>query len=131
MADKRPVRPDAGAGRETARIPSQVDPRAVQPGLTGAWGTIGRQHLGRYLRLPNYTNNLRRLGFGNDDLADGGSDRLVDAIVAGGLDRIAARVDEHLEAGADHVCLQVLAEDPSVMPRAAWRQLAALVGPAG
>jgi probable F420-dependent oxidoreductase len=88
---------------------------------------VGRQHVGRYLRLPNYTNNLRRLGFGDADLADGGSDRLIDAIVVGGLDGIADRVAEHLAAGADHVCLQVLAEDPSAMPRAAWRELAGLL----
>jgi probable F420-dependent oxidoreductase len=90
--------------------------------------SIGRQHVGRYLRLPNYTNNLRRLGFGDADLADGGSDRLIDAIVVGGgLDRIADRVDGHLAAGADHVCLQVLAEDPGPRPVAAWRQLSTLV----
>jgi probable F420-dependent oxidoreductase len=60
-----------------------------------------------YLQLPNYTNNLRDLGFGDDDLAGGGSDRLVDAIVGwGDVDAVAARVKAHLDAGADHVCVQ-------------------------
>ncbi|HWH95887.1 MAG TPA: TIGR03620 family F420-dependent LLM class oxidoreductase [Baekduia sp.] len=62
-----------------------------------------------YLQLPNYTNNLRDLGFGEDDLADGGSDRLVDAIVGWGDEAaVAARVAAHLDAGADHVCVQVV-----------------------
>jgi probable F420-dependent oxidoreductase len=84
---------------------------------------IARQHLAFYYELPNYTNNLRRLGFGDDDFVGGGSDRLVDALVAwGDEEAIAARVREHRDAGADHVCIQVLgAED---LPRAAWRRLA-------
>ena len=61
-----------------------------------------------YLRLPNYVNNLKHLGY-DDDLAGGGSDRLVDAIVAwGSPEDIARRVYEHLDAGADHVLLQPL-----------------------
>jgi probable F420-dependent oxidoreductase len=60
-----------------------------------------------YLQLPNYTNNLRDLGFGDDDLAGGGSDRLVDAVVGwGDPDTVVARVRAHLDAGADHVCVQ-------------------------
>ena len=86
---------------------------------------VARQHLARYLELPNYTNNLLRTGYGDDDLADGGSDRLVDGIVAwGDLSAIDARVREHRDAGADHVCLQVLLEDPSALPRDEWRALA-------
>jgi probable F420-dependent oxidoreductase len=70
---------------------------------------IARHHMKFYLVLPNYTNNLRELGFGDDDLADGGSDRLVDAIVAwGDADAIAARVRAHHDAGADHVAIQPL-----------------------
>ena len=61
------------------------------------------------LGLPNYTNNFKREGFTDDDLADGGSDRLVDALVAhGDAEAIAARIAEHHEAGADHVALQVV-----------------------
>jgi probable F420-dependent oxidoreductase len=68
---------------------------------------IGRRHMAAYLNLPNYVNNLRALGYGDADFADGGSDQLVDAIVAwGDEEAIAGRVHEHLEAGADHVAIQ-------------------------
>ncbi|HEX6131044.1 MAG TPA: TIGR03620 family F420-dependent LLM class oxidoreductase [Actinomycetota bacterium] len=73
---------------------------------------IARAWTADYLELPNYANNWRRLGFGDDDLAGGGSDRLVDAAVAwGGLEAIVARVRAHLDAGADHVCVQPIMED--------------------
>jgi probable F420-dependent oxidoreductase len=73
---------------------------------------IGRRHMAIYLMLPNYVNNLRTLGFDDHDFADGGSDKLVDAIVAWGDEAaIAARVREHLDAGADHVAIQAYAED--------------------
>ena len=65
-----------------------------------------------YLKLPNYVNSWREEGFEDADFADGGSDRLVDALVAwGDADAIAERVREHLDAGADHVCLQPVARD--------------------
>jgi len=68
---------------------------------------IARRHMEPYLTLPNYVDNLRELGFGDDDLARGGSDRLVDAIVAwGDEEAIRERVREHLDAGADHVAIQ-------------------------
>ena len=68
----------------------------------------------RYLGLPNYANNLRRLGWPDEDLADGGSDRLLDAVVPqGDAASIARRVREHLDAGADHVCVQLRAADPA------------------
>jgi probable F420-dependent oxidoreductase len=87
--------------------------------------TAGRQFLTTYLGLPNYTNNLRRFGFDNNDLADGGSDRLVDAVIAwGDVDAIAARVAEHYAAGADHVCIQVVTDDPNAFPHAEWKELA-------
>jgi probable F420-dependent oxidoreductase len=77
-----------------------------------------------YLTLPNYTNNLRSLGFGDDDLAGGGSDRLVDALVGwGDLESIAAHVAAHYEAGADHVCVLVLSTRES-FPLADYRELA-------
>jgi probable F420-dependent oxidoreductase len=73
---------------------------------------IGRRHMATYLTLPNYVDNLRALGYGDADFADGGSDRLVDAIVAwGDEDAIAARVREHLDAGADHVAIQAYSQD--------------------
>ncbi|CAB4879911.1 unannotated protein [freshwater metagenome] len=86
---------------------------------------IARRAMGTYLGLPNYTNNLRRLGWGDDDLLNGGSDKLVDAIVVwGSLDTIVARVSAHLDAGADHVCVQVLPADGAALPMAEWRELA-------
>ncbi|WP_222720190.1 LLM class F420-dependent oxidoreductase [Actinomadura sp. HBU206391] len=73
---------------------------------------VARRYMSFYLVLPNYLNNLRELGWEEDDLADGGSDALVDAIVVwGDEDAVAARVREHHEAGADHVCVQPLADD--------------------
>lgn len=73
---------------------------------------VGRTFVRRYLDLPNYRNNLLRLGFTQADVADGGSDRLVDAIVAwGDAAAIRKRIDAHREAGADHVCIQAL--DPA------------------
>ncbi len=85
-----------------------------------------RLHLKTYLGLPNYSNNWKRQGFTDDDLADGGSDRLVDALVAWGDEAaIAARVQAHRDAGADHVCIQALTDDPRAFPAAQWRGLAA------
>jgi probable F420-dependent oxidoreductase len=84
---------------------------------------LGRQHLEHYLTLPNYTNNLRRLGYGDDDLSGGGSDRLIDALVAwGDAGTVAAKLQLHRDAGADHICIQVLSDQP--LPLADWRELA-------
>ena len=89
---------------------------------------IARAHLVGYLALPNYRNNLLRNGIDESDLADGGSDELVDTLVVwGDEDTIAARIAEHRAAGANHVCIQVLRADRSELPRAEWRRLAALV----
>lgn len=85
------------------------------------------KHMSRYLRLPNYTGNLKRHGFTDDDIA-GPSDRLVDAIVVRGtVDDVVARVGEHHDAGADHVCIQVLTADLE-FPTAAWRDLSDAFG---
>jgi probable F420-dependent oxidoreductase len=85
---------------------------------------LGRDHLAVYLALPNYTNNLRRLGFGDDDFAQGGSAKLIDALVAWGDEStIASRVNEHRDAGANHVCIQVLSDEGD-FPRRVWRDLA-------
>jgi probable F420-dependent oxidoreductase len=71
--------------------------------------TTARSTLAIYLSLPNYANNWKRLGFGSADFANGGSDRLVDAVVAWGDDAaIRARLQAHWDAGADHVCIQAL-----------------------
>ncbi len=86
---------------------------------------LARDFCKGYLGLPNYTNNLRALGFTDDDLAPPGSDRLVDAIVAWGDEAaIATRVHAHLDAGADHVCIQVVGGDPTAVPVEAWSRLA-------
>jgi probable F420-dependent oxidoreductase len=85
---------------------------------------VGREFAARYLRLPNYANNLRRLGWGDDDLADGGSDRLLDAVVVqGDATRIADRVRAHLDAGADHVCVQLRSGDAGDPCRDAYASL--------
>jgi probable F420-dependent oxidoreductase len=70
---------------------------------------IARVHACHYLALDNYRNNLLRLGWSDEDVAGDGSDELIDGVVAwGSIDDIQARVAAHLEAGADHVCVQVL-----------------------
>jgi len=84
-----------------------------------------RKHMKRYLALDNYANNLRRIGWGDSDLAGEGSDALVDAIVAwGDAAAIRERVVKHLASGADHVCIQVLRSDLAAGPLAEWRALA-------
>jgi probable F420-dependent oxidoreductase len=91
---------------------------------------LGRKSLAIYLSLPNYVNNWRRLGFDDDDFADGGSDRLVDHMVAwGDLDTIRKRVDEHRDAGADHVAVQVVSPSYAQVSPDAWAAVApAVVG---
>ncbi len=88
---------------------------------------VARGFMKTYLGLPNYTNNLRRLGWSEEDIA-GPSDRLVDAIVAWGtLDDIHARIKAHLDGGADHVCVQVLSADPTAVTMNEFRELASLL----
>jgi probable F420-dependent oxidoreductase len=85
---------------------------------------IGRGFLGFYLTLPNYANNFLRLGFDENDFKDGGSNRLIDAIIAwGDLDAIRNRIRAHHSAGADHVCIQVLTANPKALPLRGWREL--------
>jgi probable F420-dependent oxidoreductase len=88
---------------------------------------VGRKLLKIYFNLTNYVNNWKRLGFTDEDVAKPGSDRLVDAVVAyGTTDAIAARLKEHLAAGADHVPVQVLTS-----PEKLVQALAELAGPLG
>jgi len=70
-----------------------------------------RAYASRYLQLPNYVNNLRRFGYGTEDTDGPGSERLIDAVIPHGPSVIAARVRQHLDAGADHVLLQPLGPD--------------------
>lgn len=91
--------------------------------------TTARGMLETYLQLPNYTNNLLRLGFTDSDFEDGGSARLLDALFAlGDAERVRARAQEYFDAGADHIAFQVLtvSEGRAGLPRAAWRELASV-----
>ncbi len=99
----------------------------VDPAVARA---TAREYTAGYLRLPNYANNLRSLGFDDDDLEGGGSDRLVDAVVAwGDTTTIAERVRSFHDAGADHVCVQVVTDRSQGFPFDAYRELgAALLG---
>jgi probable F420-dependent oxidoreductase len=114
------IGPDAMIGVELAVV-LDSDPATAR--------ATARRHTAVYTNLPNYTNNLRDFGYGDDDFSDNGSDRLIDAIVAwGDLDAISQRVQAMRDAGADHVCIQVVRPDDD-LPRADWRELApALVG---
>jgi probable F420-dependent oxidoreductase len=86
-----------------------------------------REYAGFYLKLSNYTGALERFGFDADDFADGGSDKLIDAVIPhGSAEQIAEVVHAHLEAGADHVCLQPVGG--SGVPREAWTALAGALG---
>ena len=89
---------------------------------------IAREFAARYLDLPNYANNLRRMGDSDEDVAGGGSDRLVDAVIAwGGVEEIASRVLSHLDAGADHVCVQFRAADAADLCLPQFAELAAVL----
>ena len=90
---------------------------------------LARQYAAIYLPLPNYANNLRRFGYGDADIDGGGSDRLIEAVIPwGDAETIATRIREHVQAGADHVCVQVVA-DFDKFPLAEYRELApALLG---
>jgi probable F420-dependent oxidoreductase len=115
-AAREAVGPDALVASEQAVV-LDTNPQTAR--------AAARTHLKTYLGLPNYTNNWKRIGFTDDDLADGGSDRLVDALVAwGDEDAIVARVQAHRDAGASHVCVQALEQDPRDMPAGQWRALA-------
>jgi probable F420-dependent oxidoreductase len=84
---------------------------------------VAREYAKLYLGLRNYTKNLLGFGFTERDLADGGSDRLIDAVIPqGSADQIAEVARAHLDAGADHVCIQPLGEEG--IPRKSWTSLA-------
>jgi probable F420-dependent oxidoreductase len=85
-----------------------------------------RDFLGTFLTMNHYAQSLRRQGFTEQDLAGGGSDRLIDSVVAwGDVETIGNRVRAHHEAGADHVCLHVIGAGPG-LPLPQWRELAEL-----
>jgi probable F420-dependent oxidoreductase len=96
-------------GKDGWLCPEQMVLRETDPSKARA---IARQHMKVYVGLPNYQNSLKWLGFTDADFTDGGSDRLVDAIVAWGDDKqIAERIQAHHDAGADHVCIQPFRPD--------------------
>jgi probable F420-dependent oxidoreductase len=96
----------------------ETDPTAAR--------ALAREYASIYLGLPNYTQNLRTFGYDDDDINDGGSDRLIDALIPwGSADTIAARLSEHFDAGADHVCVQVVSESGRTgFPMPEYRALA-------
>ena len=90
---------------------------------------VGRASVAATIRAPAYRANLMRVGFAEDILTPEPSDRVVDALVAyGDVDAIISRVSEHLGAGADHVCIEVLTGDDTTVPMDAWRALAPAIG---
>jgi probable F420-dependent oxidoreductase len=118
VAHTRVARERVGPGRLVApEVACVVD---TDPARARA---VARDYAKLYLGLRNYTQNLLELGFTEADLADGGSDRLIDAVIPqGSAEQIAEVVHAHLDAGADHVCLQPLGEEG--IPRASWTALA-------
>ena len=117
----------------TARARSVVGPTALlAPEVTVVLESdshkareLARTFTAGYLGLPNYVQNLRNLGFDDDDVAPPGSDRLVDAVVCwGDADRVASKVQNHFDAGADHVCVQVVSKTAESFPIAEYRELA-------
>lgn len=103
------ARARAVLGPDKLLIPEQAVVVETDPAKARA---IAREHTSFYLKLPNYVNNLKELGFTDEDLSGSGSDRLVDSVVAwGDVDAVTARVHAHLDAGADHVLLQPLGPD--------------------
>jgi probable F420-dependent oxidoreductase len=102
-----------------------VEQAAILETNAAAARAIARRFLAFYFGLPNYVDNWRRLGFTDPDFAGGGSDRLIDAIIAWGDEKaIRARIQEHWQAGADHVCVQAVG--PTLLPD---ERLLALLAP--
>ncbi|MFE2849940.1 TIGR03620 family F420-dependent LLM class oxidoreductase [Streptomyces lavendulae] len=119
---RRTMGPDAFLGVEQAIVLDDDLDRARE---------VATAHVAGYLAMARHQEaNVRRLGFGDEDIVGGPSRRLVDAIVAyGDTEAIRRRVQQHLEAGADHVCLQVLTSAPGTLPRREWRELAPVLVP--
>jgi probable F420-dependent oxidoreductase len=102
----------------------QTDPRAAR--------AAGRKILEIYLGLPNYRNNFVRIGFSTDDFENGGSDRLIDAVIAwGDEDAIRRRIQAHWDAGADHVCIQSVPDNGDIANRSSEKIFELLAPSAG
>lgn len=101
-------------GDDALLIPEQTVAMIRDSSTARRWA---RSFMARYLALPNYATNLIRLGYSEEDLLDGGSDRLVDDLVAwGSASDIVQRIGDHLEAGANAVCLRFIDDGPDPMP---------------
>jgi probable F420-dependent oxidoreductase len=88
-----------------------VEQAAILQRNPAAARAAGRRFLSVYLRLPNYVENWKRLGFSDADVAGGGSDRLIDSVIVWGDENaIRTRIDAHWQAGADHVCVQAIGQ---------------------
>jgi probable F420-dependent oxidoreductase len=112
-------------GPDPYLCPEQAVVLETDPGKARA---VARKFLAIYLGLPNYTNNWLRLGFQESDLSGGGSDRLIDTVIAwGDLKAVLSRIREHHSAGADHVCIQVLTDDSKTFPIREYRELASAI----
>lgn len=110
-----------------ARVLSEVG--VVLESGPAAARSVAREAIAGYLALPNYVNSWKRAGFDDDDVTGGASDRLIDALFAWGTpEQIAARLGEHLDAGADHVCVQVLGAVPGTLPTREWQILGDVLG---
>ncbi|MEX0753718.1 MAG: TIGR03620 family F420-dependent LLM class oxidoreductase [Actinomycetota bacterium] len=106
---RRALGPDPFLAVEQTVIPLADGDRALE---------VARSWARHYLELPNYADNLRRFGFSDDDVRSPGSDRLLEAtMVWGGVDAIVERVRAHLDAGADHVCVQVIEDEDGATVR--------------
>lgn len=111
----------AAVGPSGLVVPEQTMVLSSDPAAARA---AGRRFLAIYLGMANYVNNWRRLGFDDADFVDGGSDRLVDAIVPWGDEEVvASHVSAHLDAGASQVLAQVIDTEGAPLPRAQWRAL--------
>ncbi len=121
-----PVRHTGFARERLGRDPMlAVEQTAVLETDPGPAREIARRFARHYLALPNYANNLRRLGWSDEDIAAEGSGRLIDAVIAwGDTEAILRRVDEHLDAGADHVCVQFIGADRADVRLDDYRKLA-------
>jgi probable F420-dependent oxidoreductase len=121
-AHTRWARERLGAGPLLApEVACVIDPDA-ESGRAAA-----REYARSYLQLSNYVTGLRNVGFTDEELAGGGSDRLIDAVVPHGTaEVVAAATRQHVDAGADHVCVQTVG--PSGVPRDAWTALAGALG---
>jgi probable F420-dependent oxidoreductase len=105
-----------------------VELTAIREPEPGRARQLARAWARDYLALPNYANNLRRMGFTDDDVDGDGSDRLIDETIAwGDAETVATRVREHLEAGADHVCVQFIAADEADLCLPAYAELAGIL----